>query len=316
MVRSRRTCRLLMAAVVVIGCSVATDTRAQGRVEKNVVYGMYSGLALLMDVYYPDQPNGLGIVFVSGSGWQAPLGYGAVGLKEGQIPLWGPPLVRAGYTVFAINHRAAPRFHYPAAVDDVQRAVRFVRHHAKQYGIDPNRLGAVAGSSGAHLIGLVAMLAAKGIADDVDTVNREPATLQTVVLRAAPSDIRKNNQGAVVSFMERLPDRTPEDEKVYSQASPITHVSASSPPVLLLHGDSDDTVPFEQSVAMEAALRRMKVPVKLVRVAGGEHGPSFGTDGKPHPELPRVFEETVAWLDTHLKRSNTVHGQSAQPTGR
>jgi acetyl esterase/lipase len=308
--------RWLVAAVVIIGCSVATDARAQGRVEKNVVYGMYSGLALLMDVYYPDQSNGLGIVFVSGSGWQAPLGYGAVGLKEGQIPLWGPPLVRAGYTVFAINHRAAPRFHYPTAVEDVQRAVRFVRHHAKQYGIDPNRLGAVAGSSGAHLIGLVAMLAAKGIPDDVDAVNRESATLQTVVLRAAPSDIRKNNQGAVVSFMERLSDRTSEDEKVYSQASPITHVSASSPPVLLLHGDSDDTVPFEQSVAMEAALRRVKVPVKLVRVAGGEHGPNFGTDGKPHPELPRVFEETVAWLDAHLKRSTAVPRQNPQPTGR
>jgi acetyl esterase/lipase len=309
--------RLLVAVGVVIGIAVATDARAQSRVDKNVIYGMYSGLALLMDVHYPEQPNGYGIVFVSGSGWQAPMHYGAVGLKEGQIPLWGPPLLRSGYTVFAINHRAAPRFHYPTAVEDVQRAVRFVRHHAKQYGIDPNRLGAVAGSSGAHLIGLVAMLAAKGIDADTDAVNREPATLQTVVLRAAPTDIRKNNQGAVVSFMERLPDRTPEDQKVYSAASPITHVSSSSPPVLLLHGDSDDTVPFEQSVAMEAALRRVSVPVKLVRVAGGEHGPNFGTDGKPHPELPKVFDETVAWLDAHLKSPGGASGrQSSQTTGR
>lgn len=307
--------RSLVAAVLVIGFT-ALEARAQSRVEKNVIYGMYSGLALLMDVYYPDQPNGYGVVFVSGSGWQAPMHYGAIGLKEGQIPLWGPPLVRAGYTVFAINHRAAPRFHYPTAVEDVQRAVRFVRHHAKQYGIDPNRLAAVAGSSGAHLIGLVAMLAAKGITDDADAVNREPATLQTVVLRAAPTDIRKMNQGAVVSFMERLPDRTPDDQKVYSQASPITHVSSSSPPVLLLHGDSDDTVPFEQSVAMEAALRRVNVPVKLVRVAGGEHGPNFGTDGKPHPDLPKVFEETVSWLDAHLKNPAGARRQSSQATGR
>jgi acetyl esterase/lipase len=296
--------RLLVAIGVIIGLSAATDARAQSRVEKNVIYGMYSGLALLMDIHYPAQANGYGIVFVSGSGWQAPLNYGAVGLKEAQIPVWGPPLLRAGYTVFAINHRAAPRFHYPTAVEDVQRAVRFVRHHARQFGIDPNRLGGIGGSSGAHLIGLVAMLGAAGIADDTDPVNREPATLQTVVLRAAPTDLTKVSAGAVISFMDRL-NRSPDDEKLYRAASPLTHVSSTAPPVLLLHGDSDDTVPFDQSVAMEGALRRVNVPVTLVRVAGGEHGPDFGTPGKPHPELPAVFEQTVAWLDGHLKSRST-----------
>ena len=81
-------------------------------VERNVIYGMYSGFALLMDVHRPVRANGYGIVFVAGSGWQAPLDYGATPLKETQIPLWGPALVAAGYTVFAVNHRAAPRFHY------------------------------------------------------------------------------------------------------------------------------------------------------------------------------------------------------------
>jgi acetyl esterase/lipase len=295
------TMRRALVVIGLIGLTGVNQVSAQARADKNVIYGMYSGLALLMDVHYPDRPNGYGVIFVSGSGWQAPLNYGAVGLKEGQIALWGPPLLRAGYTVFAINHRAAPRFHYPAPVDDVQRAVRFVRHHAQQFGIDPSRLGGVAGSSGAHLVGLVAMLGVSGLPEDSDPVNREPATLQTVVLRAAPTDLRQSDQGAVVSFMERLPNRTPDDEKVYSAASPIVHVSSSSPPVLLLHGDSDDTVPYQQSVAMEAALRRVNVPVKLVRVAGGEHGPNFGTPGKPHPQLPEVFEETVAWLDRYLK---------------
>lgn len=277
---------------------------AQARVEKNIIYGMYSGLALLMDVHRPEKPNGYGVIFVSGSGWQAPLTYGAVGLKEGQIGTWGPPLLSAGYTVFAINHRATPRFHYPAAVDDVQRAVRFVRHHARQFGIDPNRLGGVAGSSGAHLIGLVALLAQGGISDDADPVNREPATLQAIVLRAAPTDLRKMSHGAVVLLMERLPT-TPDGEKLYTVASPISHVSSSSPPVLLLHGDSDDTVPFEQSVAMEGALQRASVPVKLVRVAGGEHGPNFGTAGKPHPDLPKILGETVTWLNDYLRVRST-----------
>jgi acetyl esterase/lipase len=229
------------------------------------------------------------------------MNYGATGLKELQVGLWGPPLLEAGYTVFAINHRAAPRFHYPGAVDDVQRAVRFVRHHASAYGIDPDRIGAVAGSSGAHLISLVAMLGADGVADDTDPVNREPATLQAIVLRAAPTDLRAVDQGAIVSFMERLPNRTPDDEKVYAEASPITHVSRSSPPTLLLHGSSDDTVPHEQSVAMAAALQRAGVPVKLLTIVDGEHGPNFAATDEPHPQLPEAFRETVDWLNTHLR---------------
>jgi acetyl esterase/lipase len=295
--------RMLVAVVLVL---VGTrHAPAQSRIEKNVIYGMYSGLALLMDVHQPEKPNGYGVIFVSGSGWQAPLAYGAPGLKEGQISQWGPPLLRAGYTVFAINHRGAPRFHYPAAVDDVQRAVRFVRHHGRQYGIDPSRLGGVGGSSGAHLIALVAMLGAPGVADDPDPVNREPATLQCVVLRAAPSDLRQMigssaiGTAAVVSFMERAP--TPDDEKLYRAASPIAHVSGSSPPALLLHGDADSTVPYQQSVAMEAALRGANVPVKLVRVPGGEHGADFGIAGKPHQQLPEILAEMVSWLDRYLR---------------
>ena len=81
--------KVLRTFVLVIGLAGATAADAQTRVEKNVIYGMYSGLALLMDVHYPAQPNGYGIVFVSGSGWQAPLNYGAVGLKEAANPPLG-----------------------------------------------------------------------------------------------------------------------------------------------------------------------------------------------------------------------------------
>src|SRR6185369_1744487 len=122
---------------------------------------------------------------------------------------------------------------------------------------------------------------------DADAVNQEPATLQTVVLRATPSDLRLLSRREVVSFMERLSDSTPQDKQVYSAASPITHVSKSSPPVLLMHGDSDDTVPYQQSVAMEAALKAAGVPVKLLTIPGGEHGPNFGpAPDKPHAQLP------------------------------
>ena len=293
----------LLPALGLLLVSAMPQAGAQPRVEKNVVYGMYSGLALLMDVHRPEKANGYGVVFVAGSGWHAPLGYGAAGLKEQQIGLWAPPLLQAGYTVFSINHRAAPRFHYPAAVEDVQRAVRYIRHHAQTFSIDPNRIGGVGGSSGAHLIGLVAMRGAPGTADDADPVNRQPAALQAIVLRAGPSDllqVKGQSLATIVSFMERLPM----EEKLFREASPVTHVSRAAPPTLLVHGDADDTVPFEQSVVLERALRDAGVAVKLLRVEGGAHGPAFGPPAKPHPRFPEVLSATVGWLDEHL-RGNT-----------
>src|SRR5688572_1965146 len=182
----------LLALVVSLCAAGRADAQPKplvegARVEPNVIYGMHSGLALLLDVHTPATPNGYGVIFISGSGWQAPITYDATPLKQNQIPIWGPPLLQAGYTVFALNHRAVPRFHYPGAVEDVQRAIRFVRHHAKSYGIDPARIGGMGGSSGGssggHLIALTALLGAPGVADDPDPVNREPATLQTIVLR-------------------------------------------------------------------------------------------------------------------------------------
>jgi acetyl esterase/lipase len=297
--------RPTMGALTLFTMLAVRSADAQPTIEKNIVYGMHSGLALLMDVHRPDHPNGYGVIHVAGSSWHASLAYGAVPLKESQIQYWAPTLLRAGYTVFTINHRAAPVFRYPAAVEDVQRAVRFVRHNAQQFGVDPARLGGMGSSSGAHLLGLVAMLRAPGLIDDPDPVNREPATLQAVVLRSGRLDMSTRPLGpAAASFIGLFP-RDEAAWTVYAAASPITHVSPGAPPVLLLHGDSDDVIPFEQSVAMEKALRAANVPTKLVRIPGGGHDELFGADGKPNPSWPNYFAEIVAWLDQHLKTAGT-----------
>ncbi len=81
------------------------------------------------------------------------------------VEVEGIPLVAAGYTVFTVNHRAVPRFQYPAAVEDVQRAVRFIRYHAVDYGIHPNRIGAVGGSSGGHIVSMLGVLDGEGDPD-------------------------------------------------------------------------------------------------------------------------------------------------------
>ena len=105
-----------------------------------------------------------------------------------------------------------------------------------------------------------------------------------------------------------MPAGPPETLKAFAAASPLAHAARSSPPVLLLHGDADTEVPFQQAVAMEAALRAVNVPTKLVRLPGGGHGATFVIDGrpngKPHPALPDALDEMVRWLNQYLKGNN------------
>ena len=272
---------------------------AEERVERNVVFGMYSGLALLMDVYHPEQANGYGIVFISGSGWTRELGLDATPLKEtGQEDLYAVPLAAAGYTVFAINHRASPRFRHPAHLEDAQRAVRFVRHHAGEYGIDPERIGAMGGSSGGHLASLLGMLDGHGDADDESPVNRESAKVQAVVARAAATDLTLAAAGRNHPlFGFRRSDRTDSVEyRRFVEASPVTHVTADDPPTLLIHGDADAVVRYRNAEVMKAALEKAGVPVDLLRIPGAGHGPTF--PGAENP--PDYIGAMVAWFDRHL----------------
>lgn len=291
---------MLLVPVVLLA-----ETPGKPSVEENVVYGMYSGTALLLDVHRPANPNGYGIVYVSGSGWTAPLAYSAAPLKSNaQSLMYAKPLVAAGYTVFTVNHRALPRFRYPAAVEDVQRAVRFVRHNAARFGIRADRIGASGGSSGGHLVSMLGTLDGKGKPDDPDPVERESAKVQCVVARAAPVNFITMRMGGVSFVGMTLPaGNTPEatqsvEANTYREASPITHVSADDPPFLLLHGDKDATVPYAQSEELEKALKAAGVPVKLVRVPGGAHGPDF--PGAVNP--PDYMGEMIAWFDRYLKK--------------
>jgi acetyl esterase/lipase len=288
----------------------AATTFAQQNVEQNVIFGMHSGLALLMDVHRPASPNGYGIIVVPGSGWHAPFGYDARPLKQSpEFVEHAGRLVAAGYTIFVITHRAAPRFHYPDAVEDAQRAVRFVRHHASRWSIRADRLGALGGSSGGHLVNLLGTLEGKGVADDPDVVQRQSAKVQTVVALYAPSDMAKMDSPfgsvTVTAFLGMRPPRgqdlsTP-DAKLYREASPVNHVTPDDPPFLLIHGDADIVVPFQQSEIMEAALRKAAVPVKLVRVPGGGHGSAFrgATEKADWPG------QALEWFETHLRKGET-----------
>ncbi len=293
----------LALGMLAIVAQTAHPLRAQHGVERNVVYGMYSGLALLMDVHRPEEPNGIGLIHISGSAWSARLSLDARPLKEaGHVRIEALPLVEKGYTVFTVNHRATPRFRYPAPLEDVQRAVRFIRFHADRYGIDPDRIGAIGGSSGGHLVSMLGVLDGEGDAESESEIDRMSAKVQCVVARATPAEFvaGPSGSGALALFLgARLSKGVHPDSpemRIARDASPVSHVTPDDPPILLIHGDKDDVVPYDQSVNFAKKLSQAGVPSKLIRVPGAGHGPSF-----PGAEEPADIGSWAAeWFGSHL----------------
>ena len=255
----------------------ASPAASQARIEKNVVIGMVSGLALVMDVHHPQVPNGYAVVHISGSGWGRSLAYDAEPLSERQIDVYGPPLVDAGYTVFSLNHRAIPRFQWPDPLHDAQRAVRYIRAHAAEYGIDPERIGAIGGSSGGALALSLGVRDGVGKSNDRDLVSRQSARVQAVVARA-PGGVDMNNSTdeTIALLMGSWSDPSDPESEEYRrryEASPLNHVSTDDSPTLLLHGDQDAGVRLERSERMRDELRSVGVESELLVIPGAGHGP-------------------------------------------
>lgn len=306
--------RLLLLVVAGVSC-------LQARVEENVVYAMRGGLAMLLDVHYPERSNGFGIIFIPGSGWHAPLTYDAAPLKaSGFAKLYAPPLTEAGFTVFVINHRAAPRYSYPAPIEDAQRAVRFVRYNADRFGIDPDRIGGVGGSSGGHLISMLGVLDGGGDPASPDPVERASAKLQAVFARAAPFDLTRVqgrvSSGSVSSLLGmRLGARdTPSstEHRTYWAASPAAHVSPDDPPFLLMHGTADDRVPHVQSEKFLALLETVGIEAELTLIEGGGHGASF--PGATNP--PNYLGAMVSFFERQLSSDAKADASPPKPSQR
>src|SRR5580704_2396428 len=179
-----------IAGLFAIGHNISVLSAEGPSVERNVVFGAYSGLVLLMDVNKPATSNGYGVVVINGSGWHRELGYDSEMLKDSDgLRSAINKLVATGYTAFVINHRAAPGFHMQDAIDDAKRAVRFVRANARRYGIRADRIGAFGGSSGGHLVSMLGTVESKGDAEASDPVERESARVQCVVALFPPVDL-------------------------------------------------------------------------------------------------------------------------------
>jgi len=262
-----------------------------------VVYGRRGERNLPLDVLTPGKPNGLGVLVLVSGGWKSG--------QPGTFPAWmAAPLLRHGYTVFAIYHVSQPDATVMEISDDMHRAVRYVRHHAQDYGVDPQRLGVTGGSAGGHLSLMLATRGRPGPSDAADPVERESSAVQAVAIFFPVTDLLNlgkstenlGDGGPPKSFRRAFgPQATnrPMWKVIGRESSPIYHVTTNLPPVLVYHGDADTLTPLEQSewfVEMAHAVGR---PIKLVVHPGGKHG-----------WLTMVFDvqKFADWFDEHLRR--------------
>lgn len=266
------------------------DSSKLGTVEKDVTYCTMDGIALKMDIYYPSSSQFPFPVtmYVHGGGWSS--GDKAQGAGALEIP----SLQSAGFLVVSVNYRLAPEHSFPAMIEDVKCALRYLRAHASQYNLDPAHIGVWGGSAGGHLVALL------GTTDvsagfDVGEYLDQSSRVQAVVDMFGPTDLTVQFEGGYESVSRVF------DGFDAALASPVTYVSADDPPFLMLHGEADKLVPIEQSQILLAALQAAGVSAELVSVANAGH--SFkAVDGKTiSPSRKEIAQLVVDFFGEHLR---------------
>ncbi len=249
------------------------------RIVRDIEYATADGISLRLDAYLPIRHTRAllpSVVYVHGGGWR----FGDKKTAARTVP----GLARKGVAVFAVNYRLSTQAKYPAAVEDVRTAVRWVREHASTYLVDPERIGIWGTSAGGHL----AMMTA--FRDDPSIRLRAAASW------AGPTDLTLPTtpwgRFLIRRFLGGGPDEIPE---IYREAGPIHHVNRGAPPLLLVHGDQDRLVILRHSLQMLRRCREAGVPVELLVVRNAGHG--FIPIGGPiEPSHSEVLEATYRFF--------------------
>lgn len=258
-------------------------------VERGVVYGQGADEPLLLDVQRPLTPGAPrpAVVLIHGGGmW--------TGSRTHMEPA-AQQLTQAGFVTFSIDYRlvdASAHSRWPAQLDDVQLAVRWVQAHAGAYGVDATRIGAFGWSAGGQLAALLGMRETR---DATAPLATHSSRVACVVALAPDVDLMAYTQPPALHEVVALLGGTPlEVPERYRDASPLTWIDRLTPPFLVIHGDQDNVVPLEQSRRLVAALRAAEVDVQYLELAGAGH------DGL---EWPRVGPATLAFFARHLGRT-------------
>lgn len=221
-----------------------------------------------------------GIVICPGGGYQT------LAKHEGEpVALW---LNSLGISAFVLSYRHSP-YRHPVPVTDVRRALRFVRHHAEKWCIDPTRVGVLGFSAGGHLAACAAALELEEPEDDKDCIDRESARPDAAILGYPVISLQEYAHGGTV---KNLLGSSP-DPELKSVLSVHRAVSASTPPCFLWHTADDPVVPLEHSLLLTRALRESEVPVELHVFPHGRHGLGLAEE---YPAVAQWTRLCAVWL--------------------
>jgi acetyl esterase/lipase len=258
----------------------------------DVQYAKADGYPLLLDAYLPaDDDTHPALIFIHGGGWRG-------GDKAGGFQaVKGERLIAEGVAVFSLSYRLSGVAPYPAAVDDCLAAVRWIRENAGDFGVDPDRLAVWGGSAGGHLALMMGFL--EPGPEEIDTAGeRLENFVRCVVAKNPPTDLtvddEMHRERALVAFMGAPRDEAPER---YAEASPVTHLSPDDPPVFVMHGTADRTVPYNQALVLQERTAQVGVPLTLLTFEGAGHG-LRGTD---RDEVEAAMARAVAFVLEHLR---------------
>ncbi len=288
------------------GPLLGADEPAFRRIE-DVVYGRKFGTALTLDVFQPKTGgNGLGVIAIVSGGWISSHD----SINPDRMKFW----TDRGYTVFAVVHGCQPKFTIPEIVNDMNRAVRFIRYHAGDYAIDPDHLGVYGSSAGGHLSLMLGTAGDAGNSLAKDPVDRVSSRVQAVACFFPPTDFLNYGQtgetaigvgilkdyAAPFDFQTIEPKRRTYEpitdrakiEEIARAISPINHATPDDPPTLIIHGDADKLVPIQQAEIMVAKLKEAGVEAKLIPKPGAAHG---------WPQIDQDLKTFADWFDNHLK---------------
>jgi acetyl esterase/lipase len=297
---------LLLVLGTLLSLPAAGQTADQSATVKrtsDIIYGRKAGMALTLDMFEPAKKNGAAVLFIVSGGWLS--SHDDLTMVHVAPDVYTPFLNR-GYTVFAVVHGSQPYFAIPDAILDIHRAVRFVRFHADQYGVDRNRFGILGSSSGGELALMIATQGDAGSAASSDAIDHESSAVQAVGCFFPPTDflnwgapgvdaVGRGPMAPLIGSFGTLASTEAGRQAIGREISPIYYVTSKLPPVLIIHGDADVVVPLQQSESFAARAKEVGgSPVKIIVRQGKGHG---------WPDYWESQEDVTAfadWFDQHL----------------
>lgn len=308
---------LVLCGLSILGWSWIRQYQALADEEPEVVlspeaadltYCTMDGVPLKMDLYYPAEPRPDSQVLVYVHGGSFTSG----DKRKGSGVLDIPAMTSRGYAVAAINYRLMPDHPFPAEVKDAKCAIRFLRAHAEEYHLRTEKVGIWGGSAGGHL---AAMVGLTGGAADLETGQypEQTSRVDAVVEMFGPTDLSMR-----MGFLQRLllrrafgTDDT--QSELLRRASPVHYVRPDAPPFLILHGEQDSAVPFEQAQSLYDKLHGAGNAVSLLAVKNANHN-FKPTGGVIRPSRQEISAAMADFFDRWLGSNATIsHRGDVEP---